>query len=145
MYFLLQAIGRSVQALVLAAVTTLTDIGASIILVPHFGLPGAALSKVLVGIFGMIVSFYVGKDLLHNLDSYKFFAKGVVASLIPFAVVFTLSSELSFRIVTIIPYSLAGLLVFVACLKGLKVLNVEDRKFLGHVVPRVMQRLLSYI
>lgn len=71
-YFVLQAIGKTLQALIIAAFTAGVDVIFALVLVPHFSLLGGAVSKDLVAILGLIVTLYAGRSYLKGLDRFAF-------------------------------------------------------------------------
>ena len=142
---LLQAVGRTLQVIVVGVVTAATDIGVAIILVPHFGLAGAVTSKVAVSLDGTFVSIYLTRIYLKNLDKSSFYVKGTVAALIPFVIILALSFFLSSRIITLIPYALLYALLFLVCVRWLRLISPEDRTFLRHTLPGSLQKVADYI
>ena len=144
-YSLLQATGHSVQALVSGIAASLADVGLALLLVPSLGMVGGATSRALEALIGMSVSIYFVRRYLRNPDSQAFYLKGIVASVIPFAAVFCLSSYVSSRTITLIPYSVIGIVTFLVCIKTMKLLSEEDRSFLAHVIPQRLQKFLRYL
>jgi O-antigen/teichoic acid export membrane protein len=144
-YFVLQALGKTTQALIIAAFTAGIDAIFAIILVPHFGLVGGAISKDLVAVLGLIVTIYVGRSYLRGLDRFGFYAKSILPSIGVFALVYGLSTFVANRALTLIPYSLGALIVFVLLVKALKLLSDEDRYFLSHILPKSLQRLVRSV
>jgi O-antigen/teichoic acid export membrane protein len=144
-YSLLQAMGRTIQALVAGIAAALADIGFALLLVPSFGIFGGAASRVLEAFTGMIVSIYFMRYYLSNLDSNFFYVKGVFVSAIPFVAVFALSNFLSDRTLTLIPYSLIGITIFLFCVRATKMLTTEDRDLVKHILPAPFHRLLDYL
>ena len=144
LYSILQATGHSVQALVSGIGAAIADIGLALLLVPSFGMLGGAGSRSLEALIGIIVSIYFVRHYLRNLDSYAFYLKGIIASVIPFTLVFLLSDFVSSRTLTLIPYSIIGFVTFLVCIRAMKLLTEEDRIFLAHVIPRRLDKFLHY-
>jgi O-antigen/teichoic acid export membrane protein len=144
LFALLQAIGRTVQVLVSGAVVATADLALSLVLVPHLGIIGAATSKALVAIISTSLGIYFARKYLNNLDSSSFYVKSIVASSVPFVVILILSDLVSSRALTIVPYTLLGVLLFVLCLRVLRLITPEDKSFVSHFLPRKMQKLLSF-
>ena len=132
---LFQATGRTVYAMIVGLTGAASDIGVSILLVPHLGLLGAASAKVSVALVGAFVGIYLAKRYLKMLDKTTFYVKGLVASVVPFLVTFLFSSYISVRVLTLFPYTLVFVALFLICLKGLRVLSEEDKVFISHLVP----------
>jgi len=139
---LFQAIGKTVYAMIVGFATVATDIGLSLLLVPSLGLVGAASAKVSVGIVGALVGYYFARKYLQKLDKASFYFKGLIAALIPFAVTLGLS-HYSIRLLSLVPYTIIYVLIFLASVKFLKLLNSEDREFISHILPKFMQRLAN--
>ena len=59
----------------------------------------------------------------------------MVASVVPFLVTFLFSSYISVRVLTLFPYTLVFVALFLICLKGLRDLSEEDKVFISHLVP----------
>lgn len=142
---LLMATGRTTNALVVAAISAIIDVMASSILVLGYGLIGAAAAKALVGVIGMIIALYYVRIYMRSLDSYVFYFKAVIASFIPFVVVFSLSLFVSTRTLSIIPYALLGAFLFFACVKGLKLLSDEDKALISHLLPSRLHKVMQYL
>ncbi len=141
----LQGIGRSGSVLVVGASTAITDIVLAIALVPRFGLLGAATSRVAVMILGSVISLYFLKDHLRGFVDRKFLAKGVVASLAPSIIVLILSSQVSARVLTLVPYSLIAVAVFLVSIKLMSVLNDDDRRFIEHLLPGKLRWVAKHL
>jgi O-antigen/teichoic acid export membrane protein len=142
---LLQAIDRTVQVLIVVAVAAVTDFGLAVLLVPSLGMIGGATSRALEALIGLIIAVYFVRRYFVNLDSKIFYLKGLLASLLPFAIVLALSSFVSDRTLTLIPYSIIGVLAFLACIKTMKILSNEDRIFICHLLPSQLHKFLDYI
>jgi O-antigen/teichoic acid export membrane protein len=142
---LFQATGRTVYAMIIGLTSAASDIGVSILLVPHLGLLGAASAKVSVALVGASVGIYLAKRYMRMLDRASFYFKGLVASVIPFLVTFLLSSYVSVRVLTLFPYTLVFVVLFLVCLKGLKVLSEEDKAFILHLVPRALHGFVKIL
>jgi len=142
---LLQAVGKTLQVILVGVITAATDIGVAVILVPHFGLAGAVASKVAVYLDGVFVSLYLTRIYLRNLDKSSFYVKGTIAALIPFVIVLFLSFYVSSRVLTLIPYSLLYALLCLVCVKWLRLVSSEDRTFLRHTLPGSLRKIADYI
>jgi O-antigen/teichoic acid export membrane protein len=142
---LLQAAGKTLQVIVVGVITAATDIGVAVVLVPHFGLVGAVVSKVAVYLDGTLVSLYLTRIYLKNLDKSAFYVKATIAALIPFVIVFFLSFYMSSRVLTLIPYTLLYMLLFLVCVKWFRLISPEDRTFLRHTLPGSLRKVADYI
>jgi O-antigen/teichoic acid export membrane protein len=144
-YYLLQAIGRPFEAMVVGGLSAAADVGLSLVLVPQLGLLGAALSKGLVALIGMGLALYFARDYLQNLDKMGFYAKGIVCSLVPFVVSYTLSAVLSTRVTSLVPYALLSGVAFIAAIKFFRVVSDEDRRYLSLALPLRFKWIVRYI
>ena len=142
---LLQAVGKTVQVIIVGGVSAATDIGIAVLLVPHFGLAGAVTGKVAASLDGAVVSIYLARTYLKNLDKSSFYLKSSVAALIPFVIVFPLSFSISSRVLTVIPYTLLYCLLFLICAKILRLVSAEDRTFLRHTLPGPLRKFADYL
>lgn len=143
--YLLQGVGRTSEVIAIGAVAATTDIGVALILVPHFGLAGAVTSKVAVALDGAAISLYFCREYLGTLDKWGFYAKAAVASFIPFIAVFALSSVVSSRLITLVPYAVIFSILYLGCLRGLRVVTSEDKAYLTHVLPSRLRKLADFL
>ena len=94
---------------------------------------------------GAIVGFYFARRYLGNLDRTSFYFKGLIAALAPFVVTLGLSDYVSIRLISLVPYTFVYVLIFLACVKFLKLLNDEDRQFISHILPKFMRSLTNHL
>jgi len=134
-YSILQAKGNTVLVLAISAISAVTIFGLSEILVPPFGLIGASVARSVSAIVGMIAACYLARDFLRKIDGSKFYVKALISSAIPFIVIWSLTTFVSDRDWTIIPYTAIGGLIFVACLLLTRVLTKEDKAFIFGAMP----------
>jgi stage V sporulation protein B len=142
---LFQAIGKTSYAMIIGLATAASDVGVSLLLVPNLGLLGAASGKVSVAVVGAVVGIYLARKYLQNLDKKEFYLKCFVTAVIPFAVTLELSRYYSERTITLIPYALVFAGIFLACVKGFKLLSDEDRTFFSHILPKYLRQLVDYL
>ncbi len=140
-----QAIGKTMYAMIVGLVTAATDIGVSVVLVPRIGLLGAASAKISVAIVGALLALYLGRSFLKGVSQFSFYAKAIVAAVIPFLVTYALSYYVSVRLVTLVPYAIVFGVILLLCFKLFKLLSEEDKIFISHLLPRFMQRFLNYL
>ena len=131
----LQGIGRTRAVLVIGLITALGERGPSVTLVPVLGLAGAAVSKVTIFTVGCAVSLYFIRPYLKGVIDLGFLAKALVSAGVPAVVVYALSLVVASRVLTLVPYTLLGLLLFFGCARTLKLFNAEDRSFVAHLLP----------
>jgi O-antigen/teichoic acid export membrane protein len=143
--FLLQAVGKTTQVLVAGAVTAAVDVGLSLLLVPMFGLDGAAVSRVAVALIGTFVGLYYSRKYLGSFDSAKFYLKCLVCAVVPFSASYVLTTYVSSGLLTLVPYGIISILLFIACLKGLRVLTEQDKGFISHLLPSFAKGILKHI
>ena len=144
-YSVLQAIGRTFHVLLITLTATVAEICGSIMLVPDFGLFGAALARVLGALFGAVVSIYLARGLLVKRENQGFYWKAAFSALFPFSIILYFSNFVSPATVTLVPYSLIWGALFLFCIRAFKLLNNEDRVLLSHILPGGLKKLLSYI
>ncbi len=142
---LLQAVGKTLEVILVGVVTASTDIGVALLLVPHFGLAGAVTSRATVAVDGTTVCMYLCRNYLRNLDKGSFYLKGLASSAIPFAIVFLLSSFLSSRLITLIPYAVLFALLYLFSVRLLHLLTQEDRAYLVHTLPGRLSKIVDYL
>ena len=142
---LLQAIGKTMGVIVVGIVTAVTDIGLALILVPHFGLSGAVTSRVAVYVDGAIVSIYLARVYMKNLDSPSFYIKAVIAAGLPFLLVLMLSTFVSARVLTLIPYVILYAALFLVFVKAFRLLSKEERILLSQSLPRRFRKFVDFI
>ena len=145
MLSILQGIGKSRSVLIVGATTAVTDVVLAIVLVPRFGLLGAATSRVAVMVLGSIISLFFLKDHLRGSLDRTFLAKGVVASVAPSVIVLILSAQVSAKVLTLVPYSLIAAAVFLVSIKSMSVLNDDDRRFIEHLLPSKLRWVARHL
>jgi len=142
---LLLSTGKTAQVMVIGIVTVVLDLVLSVMLVPSFGLLGAATSRVLVDIAGFLIAVYMTRNYLRGVADIGFHAKLFVASLVMLAVLFSMSKFISNRALTLLPYGLMGAAVLILSLRWLHLLTEEDKRYLEHFMPRSLGRLLRRV
>lgn len=143
--YLLQAVGRTKQAMVAGIASAAVVITISVLLVPELGLVGAAISRIATAVVGLTVAIYYSREYVRKLDDSKFYIKCMICSVVPFVASYSLTLFVSSRTLTLIPYALLSGFLFLFCLKVLKVFTEEDRRYLAHLLPSFGQRFLKYI
>ena len=143
--YVLQGVGRTRAVLVIGLITALGEIGLSVSLVPVLGLAGAAMSRVTVFTVGCAVSLYFVRSYLKGAVNLGFLAKATASGAVPGVVVFALSSMISSRVLTLIPYTLLGLLLFFGCARVLKLFSDEDRSFVAHLLPARLDWVIRFL
>ncbi len=146
-YSILQAEGRTVEVLILSGFTTALELGVAIALVPHLGIEGAAIARAVAALMGAFPALYLvlrGLDRV-PLDRASFYFRSIICSAVPLAVVWALSSFVSWEELTAIPYTIIGAGIFFLCVRALGVLNDEDCLLLKHALPRSASKLLKDI
>ncbi|MDG6970278.1 MAG: hypothetical protein JRN54_04130 [Nitrososphaerota archaeon] len=73
-----------------------------------------------------------------------FLGKALLSSAVPAAAVY-LASAMPDKILTIVPYTLLGVLLFLACARGLWLFADEDKSYLGHLLPGALQWVLRLL
>lgn len=133
--YVLQGVGRTREVLVIGLITALGEIGLSVSLVPILGLTGAAISRVVIMVAGCAISLVFMRAYLKGAINYSFLAKALASSGVPAVVVFMLSSMLSARLISLLPYTIIGAVLFFGCARVLRLLSTEDKSFVTHLLP----------
>jgi O-antigen/teichoic acid export membrane protein len=144
-YSILQAKGKTLQVFMISAVSAATIYGLSILLVPSAGLVGASVARSVSAIVGLIFACYIAKEFLKDLDRSNFYLRATISAAGPFVVVWSLTTFVSSKTWTIVPYTLIGAGMFLGCLFFLRVLNNEDREFLLSALPSSLRQQLSTV
>jgi O-antigen/teichoic acid export membrane protein len=142
---LLQAVGKTRGVIVVGIVTALTDVGLALLLVPQFGLAGAVASRVAVYLDGAALSIFLARTYLKNLDPVSYYLKGAIAAGLPFVIVLALSSFVSARLITLVPYAALYGIVFLVLVKRFRLLGPEDRKLLSQTLPLRLRKFVDFI
>ena len=142
---LLLSTGKTTQVMVIGIVTVVLDLALSVLLVPSFGLLGAATSRVMVDIAGFLMAVYLTRNYLRGVADIGFQVKLIVSSLVMLAVLFSMSKFISNRALTLIPYSLIGAAVLLLCARSLRLLSEEDKRYLEHFTPSSVGRLIRML
>jgi O-antigen/teichoic acid export membrane protein len=133
--YVLQGVGKTRQVLIVGGLTAVGEVALSASLIPVFGLEGAALSRVGMFVAGSLLSLYFIRDHLLGPANYRFMGKALVSAVIPAVGVYLPSVMISDRVLTLIPYTVLGLALFVVCAKLSRLLSQEDKSYLGHLLP----------
>jgi O-antigen/teichoic acid export membrane protein len=142
---LMLSTGKTTQVMVIGIVTVVLDLSLSVLLVPTFGLLGAATSRTLVDVAGFLMAVYLTKSYLKGVADIDFHGKVIASSFIMLGVLFSLSKFVSNRTLTLIPYTLIGVAVFLLCARGLRLLTEEDKRYLEHFMPNSVSRLMRVL
>jgi len=142
---LLLSTGKTKQVMVIGIVTVILDLGLSVLLVPDFGLLGAATSRTLVDVAGFLMAVYLTKSYLTGVADIDFHGKVFASSFVMLGVLFGLSKFVSNRTLTLVPYTLIGMAVFLLCARGLHLLSDEDKRYLEHFIPTGLTRLMRLL
>jgi len=144
----LQAMGKTKVFLKITLATIAVDLAASILLVPRFGVNGAAIARAAMMIAGFIYTFHELKRLVKVKVDGKSMLKTFIASLtmaIPLVIFDTFYSGV---VVTDVALGVAVELTFGASLYGLmmlllRALNRQDFELLRGMSPRPLSRVLN--
>jgi stage V sporulation protein B len=139
---LLLSTGKTTQVMLIGIVTVVLDLALSVLLVPSFGLLGAATSRTLVDVAGFLMAVYLTRSYLRGIGDIWFQIKLVASSLVMLGVLFGMSKFISNRALTLVPYSLIGVAVLLLCARGLRLLTEEDKLYLEHFMPRSVGRAM---
>ena len=137
-FSILQGVSRTRQVLVVGAVTAVGEVALSASLVPGFGLAGAAYSRVAMFVVGCSLSLYYVRRYLPP-PNYSFLVRALAGSAAPALVIYALSFLVTNRVITLIPYTLLGLAIFLATARILRLLTPEDRSYLSQLLPARLQ------
>lgn len=141
----LTGVSRTRQVLTVGAVTAIGEVALSASLVPGLGLAGAAISRVAIFVLGCGLSLYFIRDYILRPVNYGFYARALVASAVPAVAVYIPSVYYSSSLVTIVPYTLLGLVLFLLFAKLLRLLTPEDKSYLGHLLPAGLHWVLRFL
>jgi O-antigen/teichoic acid export membrane protein len=144
-YSTLQATAKTFEVLIISVVAAATIFGLSLLLVPYFGLTGASIARSTSAIVGMATACYAARSFLNKLDTPRFYLKALLSALIPFVLIWILTTFVSSKAWTALPYTLIGSAIFVTCLFSFRVLNAEDKSFLYGALPATIRRRLSFL
>jgi O-antigen/teichoic acid export membrane protein len=142
---LLLSTGKTTQVMLIGIVTVVLDLALSVLLVPSFGLLGAATSRTLVDVAGFLMALYLTRSYLRGIGDMWFQIKLVASSLVMLGVLFGMSKFISNRALTLVPYSLIGVAVLLVCARGLRLLTEEDKLYLEHFMPRSVSRVMRQL
>jgi stage V sporulation protein B len=142
---LLQATGETLKAMFVGLSMVAAVVLLSIALIPPFGILGASLANALISVVGFVVGAYYTKRYLFLSATFIFYLKVLLGSFAALAVTLALTIFVSNRTLSLIPYSIVGLVVFLASVKALGVITEEDRNYFSHVMPASLRWLLIYL
>jgi stage V sporulation protein B len=142
---LLLSTGKTTQVMIIGIVTVVLDLALSVLLVPSFGLLGAATSRSLVDIAGFLMAVYLTRNYLRGIADIGFNAKLIAASLVMLAVLFSMSKFISNRALTLVPYSLIGAAVLLLCVRSFGLLTEEDKRYMEHFMPSSLAKFIRML
>ncbi len=143
---LLQAVGKTTPVMIIGVAMVATDIGMALALVPIIGITGAALSDAFVGVVGFFVALWYTRQYFTNVrDDSLYYTKVVAGSFAVLLVVLALSRFVSSRPLTLLPYPIIAFLVYLGCLKLLRVLEQEDKQYLSHIIPHRLRAIVEFL
>ncbi len=142
---LLQATGETVKAMAVGLSMVASVVVLSIALIPPYQIEGAALSNALISVIGFLLGVYFTKKYLLASANYAYYLKVAVGSAASLVVTVALTAFVSDRTISLIPYAIVGLLVFLACIKLLRVITDEDRTYFSHITPHSLRWILKYL
>ncbi len=139
---LLLSTGKTLQVMIIGAITVVLDVALSIALVPTFGILGAATSRILVDIAGFLVALYLTRSYLSSMADLGFQTKVLFSSFIMLAVLLSLSTFVSAQMLTIVPYSAIGAVILLVCARAFHLLSEEDKRYLDSFMPPKVARIV---
>ena len=142
---IMQGVGNTRQVLIVGALTAIGETVLSASLVPELGLGGAAYSRVAMFVAGCALSLYFIRRYLPRRTDYSFFARALAGSAAPAVVVYALSDLVSDRVITLIPYTLLGVAIFLGAARILRLFTPDDRTYLSHLLPAGLKWVLRLI
>lgn len=142
---LLLSVGKTKQVMWIGVFTVTLDLALSVLLVPSFGLLGAATSRTLVDIAGFAACLFLTRNYLAGVIDLGFQGKMLTASSIMLGVLQSLSKWVSHRPMTLIPYALIGAAVLIVSARYLHVLTEEDKTYLEHFLPGSVSKAIRVL
>ena len=143
--YVLQGVGRTRDVLAVGALTAVGEVVLSASLIPGLGLEGAAVSRVAMFAAGALLSLYLIRDFLPRPVDYRFMGKAVLSALVPSAGVYLPSALVSDRVLTLVPYTVLGLALFLACARLLRLFSADDKAYLSHLLPSKLRWALGFL
>lgn len=141
----LQGVSRTQSVLIIGAVTAVGEVILSASLVPAIGLAGAAYSRVITLVAGSTISLYFIRHYFPRPIDFKFLSKALLASGIPALAIYLATTYVSGRVITLIPYTLLGAALFLACARTLTLFSVDDKSYISHLLPSSLKWLLRIL
>lgn len=143
----LQAIGKTTVFLRITLTTILTNLTASIILVPRFGVDGAAFARAAMMTTGFIYTFYELKRQINIEADRKSMLKTFMASLamaVPLTLFDTFYSGIIIKnaVLSVAIEIASGISIYGLTMLLLKTLDRQDFELLKEMMPRPLSHLL---
>jgi len=142
---LLQALGRTLLIMIIGLLSVLTVTVISVLLIPIYGITGAALGNALLGVSGIGIPLIFTRKYVRGVGQFGFYSKVLVSSLLSFVTMSELANRISSSPFTILPYTVIGTGIFLILLRAFRTLNAEDKKHLKNFLPISLQRLISLL
>jgi peptidoglycan biosynthesis protein MviN/MurJ (putative lipid II flippase) len=135
--------GNTWYVFLVSSSTVILEIFLSLALVPKIGLIGAGLGRALSGLIGGIIGLYYARKFAY-LPERSFVMKVLLSSILPSAFISAMSTFISNHLITIVPYSIAGLALFLLSLRLFRVLAMQDIAILEDALPKMLRFALKF-
>lgn len=142
---LLLSTGKTMQVVTIGGVTVALDLVLSVLLVPSFGILGATASRIMVDMAGLVVAALLTREYLRGVFDFRFLAKVLAASVVVFSALYSLSSLISYRPMTLVSYSMVAGVIFLVCVRELRILDEADKRRLEHVLPAFLKKYVRIL
>lgn len=142
---ILQGVGKTGDVFIVGVFTSVVELGLALSLVPDLGLLGAAVSRATVMVIGCGVSLYFVRRYLSSSVSPPFLSKALLSAALPGAVIYSLTSLVSSRVATVVPYALLGVVLFVMIARIVGLFSAEDTSYLAHTLPSDLKWIVRLI
>ena len=119
-----------------SSLSLISNLVLSVILIPVFGIVGAAISySSMNAVNFFIVYYYAKKFQIVNYDK-KRIIKIWMASLIMFALVFSFQSFILYSMINIFIFIFFGIIIYLFEIKGFKLINRDEINYVLSVIPK---------
>jgi len=112
-------------------ISAFINFGLNLILIPYFGLWGAAITTLIAFLFAFIITLYYSNKWLKFDFDVIFIIKSIIASLILVAIIYILNPSGIFNIIFTLVFSFVVYLVLLVLLKGFQ---IEEINFFKNLI-----------
>ncbi len=129
------AVGRTGRVMLVMLLSALAGLALTMSLIRPFGIIGAAYARATMYVIFLALSVYFGSKVLPLSFDGRVIIGSVFSSIIMAILTYTVASYYNFNLILTPIYIAIGILIYILALSSMRILTVEDVKFMSRVIP----------